>query len=355
MKDVYDIRRTGGFCEFEMATETRIHVLQAEAEMDMMKWINFLSQHNGVQDFVFEDENEEVFKKLLLRGRVDVILPLPHHVLHHPTRTASSSASSASSASASALPLHSSHFCLDFPLPLFSSDRVALRDVMTSVQDVKVRPNISNMSSKASDCALTLTVEFLESDGKHRGVKSAYFDRLVGDAAMLFYVEFEGQIASGAASGSGAGVMVCPGVWLLLRLVLLKDDGLAYVGMSDAKCPFMVHDLHCKQCRLSRPCEDPCKAVMAGKTSMDINVFFQLFTAKEPYYFHAVMLNTSSVGCLSAGFHVFGEGCPPVANAVKASAGSANVANESRPDILDPKVWCHTSLSQQSIELMIFL
>jgi hypothetical protein len=40
---------------------------------------------------------------------------------------------------------------------------------------------------------------------------------------------------------------------------------------------------------------------------MDINVYFQLKTKNDPFYFHAAMLNMTSVGCLSLGFQVKGE------------------------------------------------
>ncbi len=253
MKDVYDIRRTQTPCEFEMATETRIFVFQSESDIDTMKWINFLTQHNGVQDFVFEDESEDSFRKLVMKGSVSMIHPLPLPLFQHPSRSSSPVS-------------FSNNFCVDFPLPLFSSDRLSLRDVMTSTQEFLVRPNFVKIVPKPSECAMTLTVEFSEADkGSTRGIKCAYFDRLVGDSAMLFYVELEGQ------AGPPGVQMVTPGVWLFLRLVVNKGDSLVYLDEKGA-VPFIIHDLHCKQCRLSRACDDP---------SLSFLLFLYFF---DPYF-----------------------------------------------------------------------
>lgn len=295
MPDIFEIQRTENFCEFEMKTDKKTYTLQADTEVDTMKWVNQLCGHVGVQDFIYEEELEDL-KKLERVSTVDVCNELPPQLSGG---GGGGGGDSTATSSSSSLP---SDACVSHTLSLFSSERIYLRDVLTSVLNPRepIRPYVIRLSPLYNrKNAISVSVEFIADDNRRIPVKSAYFDRFVGDVptGVLCYIELE------TSTKSDATVMTQPGLWLFLRLVYKNAEG-GLDLFTQKGTAFAIHDSYCKNCRLSRYCDNSSKAVTFRKTGIDVNLFPQFDTDEFPVYFHVLMLHAIRVGVLTRGFHV---------------------------------------------------
>ena len=235
-----------------------------------MKWINHLSSYFGVQDLPFDDSDDNAYEANLLQGEL-TLQSLP--VIQN------------------RVPSEKDNDLNQFvPFPLISRDKNLLRDVQTSAKGLLAHPRFTlftPLESSTQHPYLHLSVELRDQNNEDQPIqiKCAQFDRVIGHGGLLFYVEISDESAQKQIKEAAAfKTLLCPGVWLLLRLCQKRGGEIVYMeAPTRDSMLFGVHDLHCKKCRLSRACEHPCKSVKRrgeggeGTTGfgLDLNVLLQ--------------------------------------------------------------------------------
>ncbi len=332
LKEVYSARKTGRPNEFELSTGERVYTLLAESDADLLRCVTVLAPHCGGTDSEqrldssssstptsstgFKEEEE--WKKGLFKGSVML------------DEEFSPSLCSVVSVQASMYP------SLPFPLPLMPRERVHLSDVEGSVQKMVVTPRILLLSVN-DDQSLSLTVEILGEEGRPLPIKSGYFDRMIGDASLLFYIELQdvptpvttsspfslptdtfGSTAAATSSSPAASRLPrrSTSIWMLVRSVMRRRDGSfgtsevdktssAHGALLSTHIPLLtVHDLNCPKCRLSRRDCDLDRGLVIGTAKVKLNIFFLRAPGdgKDASHFHVMLLSHPDVGCLSLGF-----------------------------------------------------
>ena len=334
LKEVYDIRRTQNFCEFELATPSRVITLQADSEPDMMKWINLLSIYFGVQDIESDDsDDDDALEKFeITNGTVENSKKVVNFQKADLSRFFFLTSN-----------LFIFHFFFYFEtgksnfvfvfffkrsdetntflrFPFSSADRILLRDVQTSVQELPIHSHFLQVyphPEPKNRPLLCLQVEFLDAQKKPVTIKAAHFDRQVGQGGLLYYLEV---LVENQGEQTSLTRLTAPSLWFLLRLCTVSEQSeLLYWDNIEPGCEnlFGIHEQKCKNCRLSRPCDSPFKSISASGTLVTLNFlcnFRSLTPSQEirPGFLHAMVLNRKTEGYLSSGFFVSREGDPPL-------------------------------------------
>jgi hypothetical protein len=174
------------------------------------------------------------------------------------------------------------------PLSDFEKNHLT-RELLAPVGAASVR--VSSMY--ATDNRLSLVVQFLGNNASLLPIEAAAFARSIGNCGILYTL----QVAGGTCS-------------LLLRVASADGKGLQIIREGDdpTTAPFLItHDQFCPHCLSFSACGDASRAIVPQAQSAELNIFFELSTARKvvgkDLFCHLTLVGGSgNIQCLSESF-----------------------------------------------------
>ncbi len=188
------------------------------------------------------------------------------------------------------------------PLQFSSTEKSLLRDNMTSVLAKDMQPKFLRMSHEHVKVGsyLGVALRLVHKDHAYH-IKRIHFDRPLMHHGLLYFIE-----------GKERDSVDTFHIWLLLRLVMIKD-GVAQINVppevkgfnkktkkEEVRPLVTVHDWGCKNCRRQKPCDHKFKAV-EKITEYSVGFYIQFPVRLEgAMYLHCVTLNSRNQAALSS-------------------------------------------------------
>ena len=188
------------------------------------------------------------------------------------------------------------------PLQFSSAEKTLLRDNMTAVLTKDMQPKFLRMSHEQVKVGsyLGTALRLVHKDHAYH-IKRIHFDRPLMHNGLLYFIE-----------GKERDSVETFHIWLLLRLVMIKD-GVAQINVppevkginkktkkEEVRPLVCVHDWNCKNCRRQRPCDHKFKAV-EKITEYTVGFYIQFPVRLEgALYLHCVTLNSKTQSALSS-------------------------------------------------------